>query len=336
MEIRDFLRGGSRLALLILVPLLAMAAAFALSTDRAPDYRAVATVALTPPSGQTGGASLAQAVETFQSALETDAIIAEAAEASGVPAGVVAQAVSSRRLGSSSVVEVVYEGQQRPEVDEILRAQVSAAMDLVFGGELQAAEQQRDLAQERFEAATEAYGTAQEEAGVVLAEESLRSKLSEVSQLRVAIAQAESRGDSVQPLTEALDTAEGELDSLTQANVALEQPAFQVERARTELADATQRVNETQARFQASSGETAVRVGTPAAQSRSAATAQQVIGAGVIGLLVAIALIAVLEFARPRRRRSGAGDRPAGGASGAGRPGDTAGSSTPVAAGDRR
>jgi hypothetical protein len=336
MEIRDFLRGGSRLALLILVPLLAMAAAFALSADRAPGYRAVATVALTPPSGLPGGVAVSQAVETFQSALETETARSEAAEASGMPTGVLSEAVSSRRLGSSAVVEVVYEGPERPEVAEALQAQVGAAMELVFGGEVQAAEQQRELAQARFEEATEAFTAAQEEAGVVLAGESLRSKLAEVSQLRVAIAQAESRGDSVAPLTEALEQAEGELESVTEAYTALEQPQFLLERARTELADAEQRVSETQGRFQASSGETSVRAGAAAEESGSAATAQQVIAAGVIGLLVAIALIAALEFARPTRRRHADGDAPVAPATVAAGPGPTSSDSTPVGAGDRR
>jgi hypothetical protein len=303
MQILGYLRrGGSRLALLPVVPALAMGAAFALAADAEPQYRAVATVVLTPPSGATGGVAVAQAVEGFQSALRTEAVIGETAEETGVPRGVISDSVTSRRLGTSAVVEVVYEGPERPEVEQLLKAQTVAATNLLFGGDIEAAKQQQEKAKARFDKATKSLEAIQDETGLILPSEAYRTKATEVSQLRVAVAQARSRGDSLAPLEEALQAAESELVELAAKVTRFDQPDYDLERARAELTTADLRLAETKGRLDASQSPAMLRVSSPTVQPRTVSVARQVLAAGVIGLFIAIAVIAVLELVRPRRR----------------------------------
>jgi hypothetical protein len=302
VQIMNWLRRGRlQLALLVLVPALAMAAAYPLAAESAPVYRVAATVVITPPAGASGGVALSQAVDGFESALLSDAVVTEAAEKTGVAPGEVRDSVDSRRLGASNVVEVVYEGAERAEVGALLRAQTQSAMSLLFQGDLTAAEEQRKSALTGLKNANAAMAKVVKETGVVSPNDAYRAKVGEIGQLGVALAQARSRGDWTDPLRAAQEKAQADLAKLGAVLPKFSQPEFQLTRAQQTLADAEERVAQTSSRLQASQDPTAIRVGESTIESGSVQTLRTVIAAGVIGLLVAIALIALLQFLRPGR-----------------------------------
>jgi uncharacterized protein involved in exopolysaccharide biosynthesis len=145
MEIRDYVgRAGWRLWVLLLVPVAAGAAAFALLADTPPQYEA-ATV-LTVPSTVAGGASsgsVSQYMANFDQAITSDPVVTKVADLVGRDADEVRDGLDVTQLGSSNLVRVSYRGPDRDDasriVDEATRStfDVVAQIQLPFGQTLE-------------------------------------------------------------------------------------------------------------------------------------------------------------------------------------------------------
>lgn len=306
MQIASFLRrGGATVVVLVGVPVLAMAGAGLVASGAEPSYRAVATVVVGPPSGASGGAALSQAVEGFQSALRTDVVLEEAAGAAedDLTAGELLAVTSSRRLGGSSVVEVVYDGPRREDVDVVLGAQAKAAVRLVFGAELAAAELARDGAQERLEAATGSVRALEQSTGLLLPEEDYRAKAGEVTALRVSLAQTTSRGVETAAVASALAKAEQQLRDLATKAAQFEQPQYALDRARNDLTDAQARLTDVETRLAAAESPALLRVGSGQVQPGTVSAARTVVSAGVLGVLLALAVLFLFDALSGQRSR---------------------------------
>jgi uncharacterized protein involved in exopolysaccharide biosynthesis len=198
MEIRDYVgRAGWRLWVLLLVPVAAGAAAFALLADTPPQYEA-ATV-LTVPSTVAGGASsgsVSQYMANFDQAIKSDPVVSKVAGLVDRDAGEVRDGLDVTQLGSSNLVRISYRGPDRGDastiVDEATRStfDVVAQIQLPFGQSVEVLRSrvrstQADL--DTAEARLEEFLVAN---GLVLPREQYLMIASDVARLEDEIAQA--------------------------------------------------------------------------------------------------------------------------------------------------
>ena len=198
MEIRDYVgRAGWRLWVLLLVPLAAGGAAFALLADTPTQYEA-ATV-LTVPSTVAGGAgssTTSQYMANFDQAIASDPVVTKVAGIVGRDAEEVRAGLDTTQLGSSNLVRISFRGPDRGDastiVDEATRStfDVVAQIQLPFGQTLEVLKSrvrstQADL--DTAEARLEDFLVAN---GLVLPREQYLMIASDVARLEEELAQA--------------------------------------------------------------------------------------------------------------------------------------------------
>jgi uncharacterized protein involved in exopolysaccharide biosynthesis len=133
MEIRDYVgRAGWRLWVLLLVPLAAGGAAFALLADTPTQYEA--DTVLTVPSTVAGGASsgsVAQYMANFEQAITSDPVVTKVAGIVDRAAEEVRSGLDVTQLGSSNLVRISYRGPDRGDASTIVDEATRTTFDLV-------------------------------------------------------------------------------------------------------------------------------------------------------------------------------------------------------------
>jgi hypothetical protein len=308
MEFSEMLRrAGRRLWLLVLIPLLGVGAVLGvgLSGDDQPQYRAIATVVVTPPSGADTAAAVAQSVDGFRSALTAQLVLESASQAVDVPVKEIRDDLSSRRIGASNIVEVTYAGPRQDKAAQLLTAQVTQAQKLLFAPAIAAAERERVAAEADYEKAEKTLADLREKTGLTLAAEDYRAAAAEVTQLKVALVQGDARLTGTGPIRSALASAQSRLDTLSGRVRDFQEAEFAVDNARSRLSEVSGDVVATQARLEAARGGDSFKVGAVVEQPRTTPLVRSAVAAAVVGLVLAFLLLVLLEVARPRRRTGG-------------------------------
>jgi hypothetical protein len=294
---------------LALIPALALAALMFLVTFSPPSYRLVATIGVTTPTGVDTAASITQAVDSFRSALTTQAVREAAAEEVGLDV-VREQDIESTRVGVSSFVDLQVRAEDRDTLEPLVLALMENANELLFTPALNAAEAQEDSAQEAFDAVLSEIEATSDE-GVTIPVEKYRAKASEVTQLRVALAAARARGTGeADELQESLDAATESLNTLSTQVRELEELAFQLERARTRLSDTSAVVSAMEARLVAANDPSSAELGSVVEQSQQTVLLRAIVAGLVVGVAVALGFVLLVGALRrgdpeSQRRRAG-------------------------------
>src|SRR5919198_1724968 len=133
MEIRDYVTHlGWRLLLLVLLPVLAGAGAFALLADSPGQYEANGV--LTVPSAVVGGStsgSVAQYMANFEQAVLSDPVVDDVAEATGVDPDDVRSGLGVTQLGNSNLVRIDFRGPDPAVAKRIVDLATTSAFDVV-------------------------------------------------------------------------------------------------------------------------------------------------------------------------------------------------------------
>ncbi len=282
---------------LALIPALALAALMFLVTLSPASYRVVATIGVTTPTGSDTAASITQAVDSFRSALTTQAVRDAAAQDVGLDR-VREQDVTSSRVGVSNFVDVEVWAEDPELLEPLVLALMENANDLVFIPVINAAEAQQDSAQEAFESVQgEIEETSSE--GVAIPVEKYRAKASEVTQLRVSLASARARGTGeATQLQESLSEASKQLRRLSQQVRELEELTFQFDRARTRLSDTSAVVSATESRLVAANEPSAAEFGEVVEQSRTTMLLRALVAGLVVGVAVAVGFVLLVGALR--------------------------------------
>lgn len=243
MEIRDYVgRAGWRLWVLLLVPIAAGAAAFALLADTPPQYEA-ATV-LTVPSTVAGGASsgsVSQYMANFDQAIMSDPVVTKVAGLVDRDAGEVRDGLDVTQLGSSNLVRISYSGPDRGDASTIVEEATRSTFDLVaqiqlpFGQTLEVLRSRvrsirSDL--DKAEARLEDFLVAN---GLVLPREQYLLVASDVARLEDELAQAEASGTPTASIESQLSDRRQELSQLGAQIPEYERLQGDVERAAEDL-----------------------------------------------------------------------------------------------------
>ncbi len=297
VEIRDWTRVmGRRLSLLIVIPVMAMLVAGILAVLEPQTYRATATVIL--PNQETSGplsSAVSQFVADFEGAITSDSVAQATFEATGEPKSGISAGIATKREGTSGVVEVTYTGTNADRAGEV--AQTASRLALT-----QIAQIQLDVIQAQYDAADEAYQAAE-------VEWLSAAKQTNIVNFTVFQATAEHR---LQDALDAVGSAQG-TKATAEATQHLDQLTTQFTERQDQYQAAQDRLNNAEGArgflsnelFQSQGivkqAQENGRIQASPARSTSRITfiVRRVLFAGAFGLLLAIALIVLIEFLRP-------------------------------------
>jgi capsular polysaccharide biosynthesis protein len=297
VELRDWTRVmGRRLALLAVIPLVAMLIAGVLAVLEPQTYRVTATVIM--PGQATSGpvsSAVSQFVDDFQGAITSDGVAQATSEATGEPKSAISDGIGSKREGSSGVVEVTYTGLNADRVGPV--AETAARQALA-----QLAQIRLDVVQAQLDATNQAYDQAEadlqrvgQDTGIVdfsyfqLVGQKRLIKLGD--ELRAAqesgagVAQAQQRFDEAS--TQFTQRQQQYQAALTRASDVLDARRF----IAGEVLDSQGVV--------AQAKNTRVEASPARPTDRLTFVIRRVVFAGAFGLLLAVALIVLMEFLRP-------------------------------------
>jgi hypothetical protein len=296
VEIRDWTRVmGRRLSLLIVIPVAAMVIAGILGVLEPQAYRATATVIL--PQQETGGplsSAVSQFVADFEGAITSDAIAQATFEATGEPKSAVNGGITTRREGTSGVVEVTYTGTNSERAGVV--AETASRLALA-----QIAQIQLDVIQAQYAAANDAYQLALEERLAVAQQTRIvdfeKFKATSEGRLQRAIdalgaasgPETAAAEDRVNELTEQLTARQ---DAYEAAQVALDDAFFARRFLSNELFQSEGIVAQAE-------GNERIEASPARPTNRILFILRRIMFAGAFGLLLAIALIVLIEFLRP-------------------------------------
>ena len=330
LEIAEWLRARWwRLAVLVLVPLLAAGGAVAAALAQDPPARATAVLerpSLVGSQGSpyTGGSGVDQYAEAVVSAATGPIARRAAAEAAGLDEARVREGLDVARQAGSSRVEIVYTGAPGEEeaAARVVEAVAARARSSLFDEPVQVAEAAVQSAQATYDEVSSQVSAVSAEAGYADARAAYSSQLSLVNSLRTQVAAAEGRENADDgPLREAAEEAQAGLDQFGPVIARLDDLEAEREAAENRLERAQDRLDD--ARAQLAAADPALTTTT----SSSAATrglrdvvVDVALPAAAVGLVLALLLVLLLEVLRAPRARRGRPDRgaAAGGAAGPG------------------
>lgn len=288
--------------LLLLVPLLAIAATSAYLWNAAPDVHTFATVSVIAPEGQSTAATVTQAVDGFKSAVASDTVAELAAEDADADIDI-GHDLTAERVGTSNLVELRLTTEPGEDAESLVRALVARTNDALFAANKASAEAEIAQAQENYDEAIANREEAIEKSGLLLPIESYRAKLSEVTQLRLALATGESvvNREAVQ---DRLTTANKELATIGQSVNEYENVQDQVARSRDDLATANRQLDSVSTRQEAASADESITVSRSEQQNQRTVMVRGAVAAAVVGLALGGGLVLLIGLLRggPRPR----------------------------------
>jgi capsular polysaccharide biosynthesis protein len=303
---------GRRLSLLIVIPVAAMLVAGILAVLEPQTYRATATVIL--PNQETSGplsSAVSQFVADFEGAITSDSVAQATFEATDEPKSAVGAGIATKREGTSGVVEVTYTGTNPDRAGAVAQTASRLALAQIAQIQLDVIQAQYDAADEAYQAAEEEWLAAAKQTNIVnftvfegTSERRLQDARDAVGAAQGAKAQAEAQrhlDDLTTQLTERQDvykSAQDRLDDATSARRFLSNELFQ-----------------SQGIVRQASENDRIKASPARATGRITFIVRRVLFAGAFGLLLAIALIVLIEFLRPSplnriRREAGAPTEP--------------------------
>ena len=297
VELRDWTRVmGRRLTLLAVIPLVAMMVAGVLAVLEPQTYRATATVIM-PGQAASGPVSSAvsQFVADFEGNITSDTVAQATFEATGEPKSAISAGITTKREGTSSVVEVTYTGTNADRVGPVAVAAARTALAQLAQIRLDIDQAQLTATEQAFDQAQTDLQAAGEETGIVdfgyfqLVGQKRLIKLGD--ELRAA----QESGNGVSAAQQRFDEASTAFTqryqqyqaALTHENDVLEARKFFASEVLTAQGIVDQAKN------------TKVEASPPRATNRVTFVIRRVVFAGAFGLLLAIALIVLMEFLRP-------------------------------------
>ncbi len=188
MEIIDYLRIiKKRIALLLIIPVVAagLAAAYVLRSPQT--YSATATVSTGTLVGGTGDYTGPQATNQFVAAFSSTAtgptVINAVSQKAGVGPTILRDGLTVAQSGASSNMTVTYQGTKKDSVQNVLKTEVESTLTAMFEPSFEAAKKQRDVAQEAVNNANAAVAAYAKKVGMADPQQAYQSTLNQVSSL---------------------------------------------------------------------------------------------------------------------------------------------------------
>jgi hypothetical protein len=294
-------RSGRAVWLLLVVPVVAVAASIALLAGTQAPVRTLATVSVIAPEGSSTAATVTQAVDGFASTVTSDTVLRLASDETGIP--IESGDVSAQRVGTSNLVELRLSTEDGQDGQAALASLVAHANDSLFASTLAASDSRVETAENRYQEALDERALESSRTGLLLPIEAYRAKASEVTQLRVALATG---GPDINEVTvqSNLDKAIEDLARIGKSVNAFESLEDSVVRARTELGDAKQESDAVTTRLAAATAPESVTITDSVRQSARTTLARAAIAALIVGLALGLALVLLIGLLRRPERHS--------------------------------
>ena len=304
-----FRRSGAAMGLVVLVPLLAVAATVAVTATSEPDEQTLATVSVIAPEGGSTAAVVTQAVDGFRSTITSDSVVKLAAQDSGVSLNA-GHDLTAERIGTSNLVELRVTTNVGEDSAAAVRALVNRTNEALYSSSLTSLQSRVATAQQRYDQAIDERARETERTGLLLPIETYRAKASEVTQLRVALATGDSGVDRT-AVELALNRSVKELKNIGESVNAFENLEDSVTRARSELGSANQDVDSVETRLHAANDDQSVTISDPTRQSLRTTVIRAAVAALVVGTAVGCLIVLVIGLVRrprPTTQRDHSGD----------------------------
>jgi capsular polysaccharide biosynthesis protein len=307
----DILR--RRLIILVSVPALALGLVVGHSVTGPGAYSATATVAAPALVGgatanqYSGANGLKSFVANFSAALTSPPILDKVTSETGVGKGKIKSGLSATQIGNSSVIEVTYSSASRNAAGPVAKAAASDTMVFLFTTQVQLAAKPVDSARKAVSDTETQMAALTRQNGLVLPDKDYEVRAQEIASLQSAQAQATANGQAataaaLQTTIAAKQAALAQLaPTVQQYQSLLDQKA----QALTNLNQAQQSLQQAQAQLAAADPSKVVSLAGTQRQSLFSAFIQKGTVAAGAGLLLALAIVALLELV-PRRRFAGA------------------------------
>ncbi|MDG4828961.1 Wzz/FepE/Etk N-terminal domain-containing protein [Solwaraspora sp. WMMD1047] len=322
MEIVDYLRiARRRLWILLGVPVLAAGAAAGVVLLAPQQYTGTAYVAAPALVGgaaaqqYTGTQAAAQFVAAFGAAATSPRVLDEVAADTGVRVSRLRDGLAVRQVGASSQLELSYTASARGTVRPVLEATSGRALAFLFSSQVDIATEQVSAASDDVTAATAAITAWEKENKVSQPDKLYQATLNELASLRQQRLSMQAVGNSrgANAAAEAIEAGQRQLDTIGPKLPDYQALLAQRDAATAAMSQARQELQAARAQTRAADPASVTSVGQVTAVSRLrelVATALPVAGAG---LLLAVALVAILELlARGRAREPVARPGPSG------------------------
>lgn len=293
-------RSGKAVWLLVLVPVLAVAATVGLLSGDEPPVRTLATVSVIAPDGTATAATITQAVDSFESTVTSETVQSLASQDSGV--AIDEGDIVAERVGTSNLVELRLSTEAGEDGRAALTAIVARTNDALYSAPIATSRSRIDTAEKRYQAAVDERTRESSRTGLLLPIEAYRAKASEVTQLRVALA----TGTAVdrEAVQATLKRALEDLGRIGKSVSAFESLEDSVVRTRTELGDAKQAADAVTNLRAAADAPESITITDSVQQSARATLARAVIGAAVVGLALGLGLVLLIGLLRRPGRQA--------------------------------
>jgi uncharacterized protein involved in exopolysaccharide biosynthesis len=298
VELRDWTHVmGRRLALLAVIPIVAMLIAGVVALLEPQTYRATATVIM--PGQTTSGpvsSAVSQFVADFEGAITSDGVAQATSTTTGEPKSAISGGIATKREGSSGVVEVSYTGTDPTRVGPVAETAARQALGQIAQVKLDVDQAQLDSADEAYTQAQTDLQTVAQATGIVDFTQFQQVAQHRLTALTDALGTARDTGKSVAQATQRLNEASAQFTDRQQQYQAALDRLTEVREARTFFAG---EVLDSQGVVKQAQENTRIQASPPRATDHVTFVIRRVVFAGAFGLLLAIALIVLMEFLRP-------------------------------------
>ena len=314
MEIRDYLQAIRRwLWLPVVVPLVAGGGAGLLLLKQPVEYQADATVVVPAVSARGFSTSAAaQYVATFKDVLVSQPLVQQVHNKfTAVPTTDLVKGLSASTVtASSNIIHVTYIGYIKSGDDgvrNVVNEATRDTLDIVAQPQLAQAKLAIDSANAQLATANSAITAFTASTGQVLPDQQFRTKQSELSQLLLQLQQTQIAGDQSRAalLQAVIATRQSELTSLAASLSQYTSLTQQRQAALTVVAHDQQLMGDAQALVSADHQANTVSVTGGDKVSRLANVLKFSAIAAAVGLILALALILLMELTRDRRAVAG-------------------------------
>lgn len=312
MEIADYLEAARRrLWILVLVPVLAAGAALAYGLMSPKTYSATATVLSpslvgTPYSQFIGPQANAQFVSAFSASAKDPTVLAQTSRDTGTRGSNLSSNVTVAQVGASSNVMLTYSGEKRTASQPVAQALASNALTNIYSAQGRIADVQVDSAKKALDAANKALNAYVVKVGVANPPAAYQAAVGQVAWLQQTQATfaAEGNSDSAMAIKGSITAAQKRASTigatLTPYNNLLSAQTLATTSYESVLGD--QRQAQAQAAAAADPGVIQTSAASP--DMTGSSIFKLVIPVFGAAVLLAVILLAVIEFIGAARRQT--------------------------------
>ena len=312
MEIADYLNvARRRLWILLLIPMLAAGAAFAYGKTRPLSYSATATVRTpglvgTAYSQFNGPQAVGQFVSAFAASASDPFVISETAKATGVKDTLLQDNVSVAQVGASSNVTLTYSGSDGSSAERVSQVLAANALKNLYTAQSRIADLQAAAAKKEVDATNQVLSAYLVKVGLPNPPAAYQTALSQLAWLQQTQANYLAEGN-----TTAAGAMRGSVDgvrkqvatiggTLTQYNALLSAQTSASTTYQSVLADQ----RKVQAQATAAAADDVIVTASATPDMTTAKLVKLVLPITGAAVLLAIILVALLEFVRAARRQT--------------------------------